>query len=154
MSNSLQPHGLQHTRLSCPSPTPRAWANQCPLSWWCQPMISSCVVPFSSLPSFPASESFQISQFFASGGQRIGVSASASVFPKNIWDWCPFGLIGSISLQSNGLQESSPTSQFKSINSSAFSFSLWASSHILHDYWKNHSFDYMDLCWQSNVSAF
>ena len=117
------------------------------------PMISSCVVPFfSNLSSFPASWSFRMSQFFTSGGQRIRVSASASVFPVNIWDWS-FRLIGLISLQSKGPQESS-TPQFKSINSSALSFSLWSNSHILHDYSKNHNFDYMDLCWQNNVSAF
>ena len=81
MSNSLWPHGLQHARLPCPSPTPRAGSNSCPLSWWCHPTISSSVLPFSSrLQSFPASESFLVSQFFRSGGQSIG--ASASVLPN------------------------------------------------------------------------
>ena len=85
VSSSLRPHGLQHTRPPCPSPTPEACSNSCPLSWWCHPTISSSVVPFSScLPPFPASGSFPISQFFASDGQRIGVSASASVLPMNI----------------------------------------------------------------------
>ena len=84
MPNSLWPHGLQHTRLPCPSPTPRACANSCPSSRWCHPTISSSVVPFSSLQSFPASGSFPMSQFFASGGQSIGASASESVLPKNI----------------------------------------------------------------------
>ena len=85
MSNSLRPHGLQHARLPCSSPTPRAYSNSCPLSRRCHLTISSSVVPFSpGLQSFPASGSFQMSQFFTSGGQSIGVSASASVFPMNI----------------------------------------------------------------------
>ena len=85
MSDFLLPHGLQHARLPCPSPTPRAYSNSCPLSQWCHPTISSSVIPFSSrLQSFPASGSFQMSQFFTSGGQSIGVSASASVLPMNI----------------------------------------------------------------------
>ena len=93
VSNSLQPHGLQHARLPCPSPTPGAYSNSCPLSQWCHPNISSSVVPFSSCPqSFPASWSFQMSQFFASGGQSIGVSASASILPINIQNWFPLVL--------------------------------------------------------------
>ena len=104
VSNSLPPHGLQHNRLPCPSPTPRAYLKSCPSSRWCHPTISSSVVPFSCrLQSFRASGSFQISQFFASGGQSIGVSASASVFPVNIQDWFPLGWTGWISLQSKGL---------------------------------------------------
>ena len=104
MSNSLRPHRLQYTRLPCPSPTPRAYSNSCPLSRWCHPTISSSVVPISScLQSFPASGSFQMSQFFASGGQSIGVSASASVLPMNIQDWYPLEWTGWISLQSKGL---------------------------------------------------
>ena len=104
MSNSLRPHRLQHARPPCPSPTPGVYTNLCPLSRWYHPIISSSVVPFSScLQSFPASGSFQISQFFASGGQRIGVSASASVLPMNIQEWFPLGLTGWISLQSKGL---------------------------------------------------
>ena len=101
VSNSLQPHELQHIRLPCPSPTPRAYSNSCPSSWWSHPTISSCVTSFSScLQSFPASGSFPMSQFFTSGGQSIGVSASASVLPMNIQDWFPLGLAGWISLQS------------------------------------------------------
>ena len=104
MSNSLQPHGMQHARLPCPSPTPGAHSNSCPLSRWCYPTISSSVVPFSScLQSFPASGSFPMSQFFTSGGQRIRASASGSVLPVNIQDWFPLGLAGWISLQSKGL---------------------------------------------------
>ena len=87
MSDSLRPHGLQHARLPCPSPTPRVYSNSCPLSRWCHPIISSPVVPFSSCPqSFPASRSFLMSQLFTSGGQSFGVSASASVLPMNIQD--------------------------------------------------------------------
>ena len=104
MSNSLRPHGLQHARPSCPSPTPRVYSNSCPLSWWCHPIISSSVVPFSSCPqSLPASGPFPMSQLFAWGGQIIGVSASASVLPMNIQDWSPLGWTGWISLQSKGL---------------------------------------------------
>ena len=104
MSNSLQHHGLQHARLPCPSPPPRACSNSCPLTWWCHPTISSSVVAFfSCLQSFPASGSFPRSQFFASGGQSTGASASASVFPMNIQGWVPLGWTGLISLQSKGL---------------------------------------------------
>ena len=104
MSNSLGPHGLQHARLPCSSPTPRAYSNSCPLSQWCHPTISSSVIPFSScLQSFPASGSFPVSQFFASGGQSIGVSALASVLLMNIQGWFPLGWTGWISLQSKGL---------------------------------------------------
>jgi len=102
VSDSLQPHGLQHMRPPCPSKTPRVYSNSCPLSWWCHPTISSSVIPFfSCLQSFPASGSFLLSQFFTSGGQSIGVSAS--VFPMNIQDWFPLGWTGWISLQSKGL---------------------------------------------------
>ena len=104
VSNSLQLHGLQHNRLPCPSPTPIACSNSCPLSRGCHPTISSSVVPFSSrLQSFQESGSSPVSQFFASSGQRIGVSASAWVLPMNIQDWFPLGLTGLISLQSKGL---------------------------------------------------
>ena len=92
MSDSLRPHGLQHARLSCPSPTPGVYPNSCPLSWWWHPTISSSVIPFSScLQSFPASGSFPMSQLFASSGQSIGASASASVLPVTIQDWVPSG---------------------------------------------------------------
>ena len=94
---------LQHARLPCPSPTPRACSNSCPSSWWCHPTISSSVDPFSScLQSFPASGSFQMSQFFTAGGQSIGASASASILPMNIQDWFPLGWTGWITLQSKG----------------------------------------------------
>ena len=105
VSDLLRPHGLQHARPSCPSPTPRVYSNSCPLSWWCHPTISSSVVPFSRLESFPALWSSPMSQFFASGGQSIGVSASASVLPMTIQDWFPLGWTGWISLQSEGLSK-------------------------------------------------
>ena len=103
-SDSLGPHGLQHVRLPCPSGTPGTYSNSCPLSWWCHPIISPSVVPFSShFQYFPASGSFQMSQFFLSGGQSIGASAPTSVFPMNIQDWFLLGWTGWISLQSKGL---------------------------------------------------
>ena len=104
VSGSLRHHGLQHARLPCPSPTPGVCSNPHPLSQWCHPTISSSTVLFSShLQSFPASGSFPMSQFFASGGQSTGASASASVLPMNIRDWFPWGLTDFISLQSKGL---------------------------------------------------
>ena len=102
MSNSLWPHGLQHTRPPCPSPTPRVYSDSCSLSQWCPPNISSSVVPFSCLQSFPESGSFSVSQLFESGGQSIGASASASVLPMNIQHWFPLGWTGLISLQGVG----------------------------------------------------
>ena len=104
MSDSLQPYELQHTRLRCPSPSPRVCSNACPLSQWCHPTISSSVIPFSScLQSFPASGSFPMSQLFAWGGQSTGVSALASFLPKKSQVWSPSEWTGWISLQSNGL---------------------------------------------------
>ena len=104
VSDSLRPHGLQHTRLPCPFTTPRVYSSSCPLSQWWHPTISSSIIPFSShLQSFPASGSFPVSQFFTSGGQRIGVSVSASVLPMNIQDSFPLGWTGWNSLHSKGL---------------------------------------------------
>ena len=104
LSDSLRPRGLQHARLPCPLPTPGACSNSCPLSRWCHPTISCSVIPFSScLKSFPASGYFPVSQFFPSGGQRIGVSASASVLAMKIQNWFPLGSTGLISLQSKRL---------------------------------------------------
>ena len=138
---TLQPHGLQHTRLPCPSSTPRACSNSCPLSQWGHSTMSS-VVPFSScLQSFPASGSFPVSQLFGSGGQSIGASASASVLPVNSQGWFPLGLTGLISLQSKGLSRSSQTPLFKSINSSVLSLLYGPTLTSIHGYWKNHSFD-------------
>ena len=139
----------------CPSATPGVYSNSCPLSWWYHPVISSSVIPFSySLQSFPASGSFQMSQFFTSGGQSIGVSASASVLPMSIQDWYPLGWADWISLQSKCLSRDFATPQFKIINSSVLSFLYNSTLTSIHDYWKNRSFDEMDLCWHSNVSAF
>ena len=104
VSDSLRPHELQHARPPCPSPCPGVHPNSCPLSWWCQPAISSSVIPFSScLQSLPASESFPMSQLFTWGGQNTGVSALTSVLPKNTQDWYPLEWTGWISLQSKGL---------------------------------------------------
>ena len=104
VSDSLWPHALQHARLPCPSPTPRVYLNSCPLSWWCHPTISSSVVLFCScLQFYPASGSFQMSQFFALSGQNIGALASASVLQMNIQDWFPLGWTGWISVQCKGL---------------------------------------------------
>ena len=104
VSDSLRPHGLQHARLSCPSPSAGACSNSCPLSQWCHPTIWFSVIPFAScLQSFPASETFLMSWLFSSSGQSLGASASASVLPMNIQDWFPSGLISLISLQSKGL---------------------------------------------------
>ena len=104
MSDSLHYHGLKHARLPCPSSTPGIYSNSCPLGWWCHPTISSSVITFSShLQSFPASESFQMSRFFTTGSQNIGVSASTLVLPMNTQDWSPLGWTGWISLQSKGL---------------------------------------------------
>ena len=117
VSDSLQPHGLQHARPPCPSPTPRTSSNSCQLSWWCHPTISSSIVLFSFCPqSFSASGSFQMSQLFTSGGQIIGVSASTLVLPMNIQDWFPLGWTGWISLLS---KKSSPSPHFKGVNSLA-----------------------------------
>ena len=137
MLDSLRPHGLQYTRLPCPSATLGAYSNSCPLSRWCHPTISSSVIPFSSgFQSFPASGSFPMSELFAWGGQNIGVSASASVLPMNIQDW----LVGS-PCSSRDSQESSPAPQFKRINSSVLNFLYGPTLTSIHDYWKNHSFD-------------
>ena len=136
MSDSLRSHGLQHARLPCHQLSELAhfmWFSQ-----WGHPTISSSLIPFSSLlQPLPVSGYFPVMflQFFKSGGQSFGVSASASVLP-------------------NQCQESSPTPWFKSINSSALSFLHSPTLTSIHDHWKNHSFDYMDLCQQSNVSAF
>ena len=146
LPNSLWPHGLQHAR-TC--------SNSSPLSRKCHPTISSSVIPFSSrLQSFPASGSFPVSQFFESGGQSIGVQLQHQSFQ---WifgtNFLKDGLVGS-SCSPRDSQQSSPTPQFKSINSSMLSFLYSPTLTSIHDYWKNHSFDWTNLCWQSNVSAF
>ena len=151
VSNSLQPHGLQHTRLPCPSLSPRVCSNSCPLSWWCHPTILTSLVPFSSFPQpFPASGSFPMSWFFASGGQSIGVSASASVLPMNIQDSFPLGLTALISC--------CPRICF-SITIWKHQFfgtqpSLWSNSHIHTWILEKPQLWHMDFYWQSDVSAF
>ena len=155
MSNSLWPYGLQHTKPPYPSPTPGVYPNPCPLSWWCHLTISSSVVPSSyHLQSFPASGPFQISQFFTAGGQNIRVSASTSVLPRNTQDWSPLGWTGWISLQSKELSRVFSNTTVQKHQFSGHSFLYSPTLTFIHDYWKNHSLDQMDLCWQSNVFAF
>ena len=145
--DSLWPRGLQHARLPCPAPIPSTCSNSHSSSWWCHPTISSSVVPFSSA-------SFLRSQFFASGSQSIGASASASALPMSIEDLLPLGLIGWISVQCKGSPwEFSNTTVHKH---QFFSAQLLHGPTLtsIHDYWKNHGLDYRELCRQSNVSAF
>ena len=131
MSNSLWPHGLQHTRPPCPSPTPRAYSNSCPSSWWCHPTISSSVVLFfSCLQFFPSWESFLMSQFCTLGGQSIGASPSALVSPMNIQDWFPLGWTGLISLQSKGLSRVFSKTTVQKHQFFSAQFSLWSNSYI------------------------
>ena len=131
ISDSLWPHGLQYVRLPCPSPTPRVHPNPCPLCRWCHPTISSSVIPFSSsLESFPVSGSFPMSQFFASGGQSIGVSASASVVPMDIQDWFPLGWTGWISLQSKGLSRVFSNTTVQKHQFFGAQLSVWSNFHI------------------------
>ena len=173
MFNSLGPHGLQHARLPCPSLSPSVCSNSCALSWWCYITLSSSPTPFSfCLQSFPASGTFLVSPLLTSGGQSIG--ASASVLPMNVQGGFLLGLTALISLQSKGLsrQKSSPAPRFKSIHFFlnaflALNFLYGPTLTSVHDYWKNHSFDYiwafvgkvytgfnLLLCRQSNVSIF
>ena len=131
LSDFLQPHGLQHSRLPCASPTPRAYSNSCPSSRWCHPTISSSVISFSfCLQSFPPSGSFQMSQFFTSGGQSIGVEASTSVLPMNIQDRFPSGWTGWISLQSKGLSRVFSNTTVQKHQFFSTQLSLWSNSHI------------------------
>ena len=154
MSNSLQPHELQHAMLPCPSLSPEVCSNSYSLTQWCRPTISSSVTPVSCLHSFPESGSFPVSWLYPSGGQSIGASASTSALPMNIQGWFPLQLTGIWSPCSpRDTQESSPAAQLESINSSVLSFFYDPTLTSAH-YWKNHSFDLTDLCWQSNISAF
>ena len=131
VSDSLQPHGLQHARLPCPLPTPRPYSNSCPSSWWYHPTISSSVVPFSfCLQSFPASGSFPVSQFFTSGGQSIGISTSASVLPMNFQDWFPLGWTGWISLQSKELSRVFSNTTVQKHQFFSIHLALLSNSHI------------------------
>ena len=136
LSDPLGPHGLQHARLPCLPPSPRACSNSCALSWWCHPTISSSVSPFSScLQSFPASGSFLMSQLFTSGGQSIGASASASVLPKNIQDWFPLGFTGLI-LLSKGLSRAFSNTTVQKNLFLVLSFLYGPTLTSIHDYWK------------------
>ena len=131
MSNSLWPHRLQHTKSPYPLPTPRACSNSCPLSQWCHPTISSSVIPFSScLQSFPESGSFPMSQFFTSGGQSIGVSASTSILPVNFQDWFTLGWTGLISWQPKGLARVFPNTTVQTHQFFGAQLSLSSNSHI------------------------
>ena len=155
VSDSLRPHESQHSRPPCPSPTTGVHSDSRPSSQWCQPAISSSVVPFSSCPqSLPASKSFPMSQLFAWGSQSTGVSALASFLPKKSQgDLLQNGLVGSLCSPRDS-QESSPTPESKSINSSVLRLLHSPTLTSIHDHRKNHSLEYTDLCWQSNVSAF
>ena len=157
MSDYLWPHKLQHARLPCPLLSPGVCSSSCPLSQWCYLTISSSVALFSSCPQFfPASGSFPVSQLFISGGQNIGASASASV-PSNEYsgltsfrnDWLVWS-----PRSPRDSQESSPAPQFESINSLALRLLYGSTLTSICDYWKNHSFDYTDVYWQSDVFAF
>ena len=131
MYDSLWPHEVQHSRLSCPSPTPGACSNSCPSSWWCHPTNSSFVIPFSfCLQSFLASGSFPMCQFFPSGGQSIGVSTPASILPMNNQDWFPLGLAGCISLQSKGLSRVFSNTTLQNHQFFGTQLSLWSNSPI------------------------
>ena len=139
---SMQPHGLQHAKLPYPSLSPGVCSDSCPSSWWCHPTISPSIVPFSScLQSFPALGSFQISQFFTSGCQSIGASASASVLPMNIQDWFPLAWTSSISLQFKGLSRVFSNTTVQIINSSALSHLHSPTVTSIHDHRKNHTLD-------------
>ena len=131
MSDSLWPHELQYTRPPCPSPTPGVYPNPSPLSWWCHATISSSVIPFSShLQSFPASGAVQMSQFFSSSGQSIGVSASASVFPMNIQSWYPLGSTGLTSLLSRGFSKIFSSTTIQKHQFFSAQPSLWLNSYL------------------------
>ena len=153
VSNSLWPHEQWHARLPCPSLSPGVCSNSCPVNLWCYLAISSSVTLFSfCLQYFPASGSFLMSHLFISWHQSIG--ASALVLPMNSQSWFPLGLTGLNSLLSKGLTKVSPAPQFESINSSALSLFSGPTLTFIHDYWKNHSFDYAGFCQQSDVLAF
>ena len=130
MFDSLQPHRLQHARPPCPLPTPGACSNSCSSSQWCHPTISSSVIPFSCLPSFPAKESFQMSQLFAWSGQSTGVSTLASFLPKKSQDWSPLEWTGWISLQSKGLSRVFSNTTFPKHQFFSAQLSSQSNSHI------------------------
>ena len=148
MSNSLWPHGLQHTRPPCPSPSPRVCSNLS-IESVMPPNHLILYHPLLLLHSiFPSIRVFPTSQLLASCGQSIRASASASLFPMNIQGWFPLRLTGLISCHPRDSQESSPTPQFKSIDSLVLRLPYGPSLTSIHDYWKSHSIDYMNLCWE------
>ena len=148
MSNSLRSHGLQLARLPYPLLSPRDCSHSCPLSQWCQTSILSSVIPFSTCPkSSSASGSFPMSWLFASGGQSIGTSASASVLPMNIQDWYPLWFTGFIFLLFKELSRIFSSTTIWNHQFFCAQSSLCSNSHIHHDCWKNHCFDYTDFCW-------
>ena len=151
----LWPHELQHTRLLCPPLSPGVCSNSSLLSWWCYLSISSSAALFSfCLQSIPAPGSFPVSRLFTSGGQSIGASASASVLATNIKGWFPLGLTGLISLLSKGLSRVFSSTTVRKHQFFGAQPYLWSISHIIYEYWKNHSFGYTDLCRQSDVFVF
>ena len=160
MSYSLRPHArLQHARLPSSTPSPVVCPSSCPLNWWCHPTISSSVTPFFFCPqSFPASRSFPMSRLFPAGGQSIGTSDSTSVFPMNIQSLFPLRSMGLISLLSKGLSIvffSTTVWKHQFFGTLVFFMvQLWLDHNYWHDYWKGHSLEYMDLCWQRDVFAF
>ena len=154
VSSSLWPHGLQHARPPCASPSPGVCLHSCSSHWWCRQTISSSDTLFSSCSqSCPASGTFPKSCVFASDDQNTGASASASVLPVNIQGWFPLRLAGSISLLSKGLSASSPGPQLEGIDSLMFCL-LYSTALTTIDHWEDYSLDYTDLCRQSNVSTF
>ena len=154
MSDSFRCHELQHVRLPCPLLSSGACSNSYLLSWWWHQTISSSVISFSCFQSFPASESFPVSWLFASCGQRIWASASAPALPMNIQGWFPLRLTGLISLHAKGLSRVFSNTAVQKHRFFGTQPSLRFNSHIHTWHWKYHNFDYKDLCWQSNVSAF
>ena len=146
---SLWPHGLQHTSLPCPSLSPEICSNSCPLTQWCHPSVSSAVIPISSCPqSFPASGSFPMIWLFDQvASQSIRASALASVLPMKIWSWFPLGLTGLISSLSKGLSSVFFNTTVQKLQFFSTQPSLWSTLTSVHDYWRNHSFDY-------DISAF
>ena len=151
VSGSSGPHGLQHTRPPCPSPSPGAYSNSCPLNWWCHPTISSSVFPFCSCLHLSQHQGFSNESVLRISCQSIGASVSASVLTMSIQDWFPLGWTGLISLQSKGLSRVFSNTTVEKHQSFSAQPSLWSSSHISTSLLENHIFDYIDLCWQSNV---
>ena len=152
MSDALWPHGLQHARHPYASLSPSVCSDSCTLSQWCYLTVSSSASPFSfCLQSLPAPGSFPVSRLFASSGQSIGASASASFLPVNIQGWFPLGLTGLISFQSKELWRVFSSTTIEGINSSMLSLLYGPILTSIHKYWKNQSFDYVDLCQQSDV---